>query len=295
MPAYRFCRPDDLPMLVRAVNECWDVYFPGEPAMTVDRFRREVKELDVWPSNSMIAMGGAGGAEPIAVSIGTKRAAEVLVQRVGVRPDHRRQGHGRHLVTSLGQKLAVLGPPRLVAEVPRALPGAEAFFAALGYEREAVYADYRREPAAAAAEPLPEGLVVPVPAADLAAAVALDVAAGAAWERSRETLLQSAGRLAGAAVAGPERIEAWALYLPPEETGGEVRVLGLWPHADNTADRERRDLLVGLLLRWLTAGRDVPVVLPRLAPDEVSESVLATLGFERGAEAARYAAVATPL
>ena len=29
-----------------------------------------------------------------------------------------RQGHGRHLLTSLSSKLAILGPPRMVAEVP---------------------------------------------------------------------------------------------------------------------------------------------------------------------------------
>ena len=192
MPAYRFCRPDDIPLLVRAINDCWDVHFPDEPAMTVERFRREMKELDVWPSNSMVAMGGSGGGEPIAVSIGTKRAREVLVRRVGVRPDYQRQGHGRHLVTSLGQKLAVLGPPRLAAEVPLALPAAEAFFEALGYRREEVYTDYRREPGGVAGDLPPEDLVVAVTGAELDAAGALALPAGVAWERSRETLAPDA-------------------------------------------------------------------------------------------------------
>ena len=44
--------------------------------------------------------------------------------------------HGRHLLESLGSKLAVLGPPRMVAEVPAALGDARAFFAALGWHEE---------------------------------------------------------------------------------------------------------------------------------------------------------------
>ena len=246
MPAYRFCRPDDIPLLVRALNDCWDVHFPGEPPMTVERFRREMKELDVWPSNSMVAMGGPGGGEPIAVSIGTKRAREVLVRRVGVRPDYQRQGHGRHLVTSLGQKLAVLGPPRLAAEVPLALPAAEAFFDALGYRREAVYTDYRREPGEPAGDLPPEDLVVAVTAAELDAAGALAPPARVAWERSRESLVQIGDRLAGEALVSAERLEAWTLFLPAAEAGGEVRVLA-W----GAADPERRDRLVALLLRRL--------------------------------------------
>ena len=55
MPSYRFCRPDDIPYLVRAVNECWDVHFPEAPRMTVDRYREEMRTLDVWPSNSLVA------------------------------------------------------------------------------------------------------------------------------------------------------------------------------------------------------------------------------------------------
>ncbi|MEE8586660.1 MAG: GNAT family N-acetyltransferase, partial [Acidobacteriota bacterium] len=110
MPSYRFCRPDDMPRLVQAINECYNAHFPGNPPLTLDNFQREVRELNVWPSNCMIAWRGE---EPIAVSIATKREREVLVQRVGVRPGHQRQGHGLHLVTSLSQKLAVLGPSRL--------------------------------------------------------------------------------------------------------------------------------------------------------------------------------------
>ena len=133
MVAYRFCRPDDIPLLVSAVNRCYDAHFPGAPPLTVEAFRREMREAHLWPSNCMIA---TAGDEPVAVVVGTKQPDEVRVSRIGVAREHQRQGHGRHLLDSLGSKLAVLGPPRLVAEVPADLENALAFFAALGWRQE---------------------------------------------------------------------------------------------------------------------------------------------------------------
>ena len=82
------------------------------------------------------------GADPIGVLIGAKRASGTLVHKIAVHPDHLRQGHGRHLLTSLGSKLAILGPPRMIAEVPETLAAACGLFAATGYTHEAVLTDY---------------------------------------------------------------------------------------------------------------------------------------------------------
>jgi ribosomal protein S18 acetylase RimI-like enzyme len=131
--AYRFCRPDDIPLLVRAVNRCFDVHFAEQPRLTVDEFRREMREVHLWPSNCMVA---TAGEEPVAVVLGTKEPHEVRVRRIGVAPGHQRHGHGRHLLESLGKKLAVLGPPRLVADVPVELSDAVAFFEALGWRED---------------------------------------------------------------------------------------------------------------------------------------------------------------
>jgi hypothetical protein len=76
------------------------------------------------------------GDEPVAVVLGAKAPGEVRVRRIGVAFGHQRRGHGRHLLASLGHKLAVLGPPRLVTEVPVSLPVALAFFSALGWNEE---------------------------------------------------------------------------------------------------------------------------------------------------------------
>lgn len=281
MPAYRFCRPDDIPKLVRAVNECYNVHFPDAEPLTVERFRAEMKELGVWPSNSLAVMAGE---EPIAVLIGTKREHEVLVLRLGVRPDYRRQGHGGHVLTSLSQKLAVLGPPRLVAEVPLDLPGVADFFAAVGYESEAVYVDWVRPPGAA--EPVPDELVIPISVAEVADEAWFEIGRHVAWERSRETVVNSADALEGLAIATPERLEA-CLFFRSERGRVDVVAMGV-------RDPDRQELFSSLLLRAL-AGRDTSSIrLPKLSDGEVPETVLESSGFRPGRRFARYAACATP-
>ncbi len=332
MPSYRFCRPDDLPLLVRAVADCWHVHFPAEPPPSAESFRREMKELDLWPSSCMVALGGAGGREPVAVAIGTRRETEVAVLRVGVRPDHQRRGHASHLLTSLSQKLAVLGPERLIAEVPPGMPAAEALLAAVGYQREATLTDWTLDGealAALTADPVPEGVASPVPVAALAAAGALELPPGLAWERQRRTLVQRGDRLGGLAIAGPDRVEAWLVYEPAvaeatdravPDSGGAV--IGGPPTAPSAAksepgtapargsvdgaapidvwgagaaDPERAQPLLRLLFRALAARAGRPLRLPRLAENELHAELPAALGFTPGAQYTRWAARAKPL
>jgi GNAT superfamily N-acetyltransferase len=286
LPSYRFCRPDDIPFLVRAVNECWAPHFPGTPPMTVESFRREMRELDLWPSSSMVA---ADDETAVAVLTGTKREEETLISRIGVRPGETGKGHGGHLVTSLSQKLAVLGPPRLVTEVPGELASACRFFEGLGWRREACFRDWARE-AGGAVEPVPEGLAVPASVAELAEAGALAVPEGAAWLRTRKTLMNRREGLLGLAVASPDRIEAW-LAFDPEAADGAAEVVGF-----GAAEGARRELLLGALLRRLiAAAAGQRVRLARLAETELSANLLTGLGFEAGTEYHRYAAEAKPL
>ena len=116
--SYRFCRTDDIGLLVDALNRCWSPYFPDEPPMTPAAFKRSIRDLQVWCSSCMVAFSGP---DPIGVLIGAKRPSGTLIHKIAVHPDHRRQGHGRHLLTSISSKLAILGPPRIVAEVPETL------------------------------------------------------------------------------------------------------------------------------------------------------------------------------
>src|SRR5512138_357664 len=139
MSAYRFCRTDDIGLLVNALNRCWAPHFPDEPLTTADSFKRSIRDLQVWCSSCMVAFAGT---DPIGVLIGAKRPSATLVHRIAVHPDHRRQGHARHLLESLGSKLAILGPRQLVAEVPAKLAPACALFGKSGYSQEAVLTDY---------------------------------------------------------------------------------------------------------------------------------------------------------
>lgn len=285
MASYRFCRPDDVPMLVRAVNDCFMVHFPGLAPLTLESYRKEMKHISVWPSSCMVAVAGD---DPIAVLIGTKRSHETLVLRVGVHPEHLRQGHGIHLVTSLSQKLAVLGPPRLAVEVPLDLPGVDEFFSAAGYEREMLYVDWTRPPDCAAGGEgvVPEELVIPITVQEAADAELLEIPEGVAWERTRETLEGSQGVLEGWAIATPERIEACVFFRSSLQ---QVEVVSA-----RCLDPSKATLLLGLLLRYLIGRSSVPVCLPKLYDGEFPPDLLEELGFEAGRSFARASVAATP-
>src|SRR5204863_8386814 len=139
MSAYRFCRSDDIGLLVDALNRCWAPYFPEEPPATAASFKRSIRDLQVWCSSCMVAFSGS---DPIGVLIGAKRPSGTLIHKIAVHPDHVRQGHGRHLLTSLGSKLSILGPPRMMAEVPETLDAPRGLFAACGYVEESILTDY---------------------------------------------------------------------------------------------------------------------------------------------------------
>ena len=115
MTAYRFCRSDDIGLLVEAYVRCRGPEDEGEPVLDREGFKRLIRDLDLWCSSCMVA---SEGREPVGVLLGAKRPEATLVYALRVHPAHRRRGHGRHLLTSLSQKLAILGPPNLVAEVP---------------------------------------------------------------------------------------------------------------------------------------------------------------------------------
>jgi GNAT superfamily N-acetyltransferase len=289
MASYRFCRPDDIPLLVAAVNRCFDVHFPQQQPFSVDQLRREMRQLQLWPSNSMVA---TAGSEPVAVVIGTKRAREVLVRRIGVAPGHQRQGHGRHLLGSLRQKMAVLGPPRLIAEVPAALSGAGDFFVATGWQVETELVDYLRT---APQRAVPAELLATLTVAELDAAGLLPARTDLPWERQVESLRASGDALAGAGLLGAEGWEAWALY---RRTGGDTEVVllgtaapvpaGGAPAAVTARFDAAAEARLALLCDGLQASRPGPLRLVHCLADEVPAAVLARLGFAPRATTVRY-------
>ncbi len=108
-----------------------------------------------------------------------------------------------YLLTSLSNKLAVLGPERLAAEAPRSLPVVSALLEAVGYRRERTYTDYLRP--RSPVEPVPQELVMPITVAELDEYGQLEIPGHVAWQRQRQTLLNSKEELEGLAIAAPER------------------------------------------------------------------------------------------
>jgi GNAT superfamily N-acetyltransferase len=281
--SYRFCRTDDIGLLVDALNRCWSPYFPHEPAVTAPAFKRSIRDLQVWCSSCMVAFSGA---DPIGVLIGAKRPSGTLVQKIAVHPDHRRQGHGRHLLTSLGSKLAILGPPRMVAEVPETLsPGCE-LFSASGYTNEALLIDYVLQEGGERSLEADRRFMIPVTVDDLDANGLLGEAyPQVCWGRSVETLRARKDEIAGLAVASDERIEAYILYI--EAAPGPARtaeIVALRSFLDDGGAR-----LFGLISR-LRAEAMSALTFPKVHPAEISKDLLETLGFRPAAGHVLYAA-----
>ena len=265
MSAYRFCRTDDIGLLVDALNRCWHPYFPDEGLVTAATFKRSIRDLQVWCSSCMVAFAGS---DPIGVLIGAKRPSGTLIYRIAVHPDHLRQGHGRHLLDSLGSKLAILGPPRIVVEVPEALAHAAALFRAAGYVQDAVLTDYDRPGDGIEVPRMTGRFVIPVTVDDLTANGLLgENYPETCWERSAETLLARKAEIEGLAVASDERIEAYILYMKDAE------VVALRSLIEDGGARLKQ------LLSLVLAAGSGTLRFPKVHPAEISEKLLATLGF----------------
>lgn len=300
MTAYRFCRTDDMGRLVEAHNHCWLPDHPADPPLTLQAFKGLVRERQLWCSSCLIAYEGQ---EPVGFVFGCKREKETLLHRFAVHPSHRRQGHGRHLLTSISSKLAILGPPRLVVEVPEGDASALGLLRACGYQQEETLTDWILErpapgagltgrndaPEEAAADAgQAEGLLVPVTAAELQAnGLLTDPSHAPAWERAAPVLLALGERLSGTALALGERLAASILYMS-SGPGGEGRILWLAASDPSGAGLPQ----IQRLLRALLTGHPEAWVFPRAIPSEPAVEALRRLGFAPGARSLRMAAAA---
>ena len=219
------------------------------------------------------------GSDPIAVLIGAKRSSATLIHKIAVHPDHVRHGHGRHLLTSLSSKLAILGPPKILAEVPDTLAPACALFNACEYAEEARLTDYVLQ--LAEIESPVAGLVIPITIDDLAANGLLDTAHSHAWSHSIETLNARKDHIAGLAVASDERIEAYILY---EKDDAAADILSLRSLVDDGGARLKQ-LLAQLRAQGLTTVR-----FAKVHPEEISKGLAQTLGFRTAGAHFVYAA-----
>ncbi len=275
MSGYRFCRTDDIPLLVEAYNACCGDRRQTEPPLTVDGFKHGARALGLWASSCMIAFDGE---TPIAVLLGAKREDSNLVYRLAVRPGHERRGHGRHLLDSLRRKVAILGPRRLVVEVPAESTGVCRFFERCGFAAERRYGDFvsDRTPAAF---PVEASLVSAVTVEELVQSGALDPSIPRPWERSLATMASRSREIDGLAIASDERIEAYVLHRA-RSAACELVALGA----------TRNELLAPLLADLHRRAGVTPRIIRKVAEDEIPGALLAALGFHRETEYIGYAA-----
>ncbi|MEP7009369.1 MAG: GNAT family N-acetyltransferase [Acidobacteriota bacterium] len=280
MTAYRFCRTDDRALLVAAFESCRGPEDEAEPPLDNEGFKRLVRDLDLWCSSCMVAFEGK---DAVGVLLGAKRATTTLVYGLRVHPEHRRLGHARHLLTSLSSKLAILGPPGLLAEVPaerRKVAGAA--FEACGWKLTGEFRDWCR-PAGRNREP---ALPVGGAAREALGPVSLDdlVSGGlvgnglCCWQRDLPALTKPGRSIEGLAFHSQERLEAWALY-EPSATAGEPCQIFLTGSAEGPLGRFGFSTVMDELA---TRAADSPLVLARAAPDEIEPDLLGEVGFEPG-------------
>jgi ribosomal protein S18 acetylase RimI-like enzyme len=278
--SYRFCRTDDMPLLVEAYNRAFRPHFAGLPELDREGLKRWIRDIDLWCSSCMIARDDAG--DLIGVLLGCKRPTETLVFAVGVHPEHARQGHGRHLLTSLSSKLSILGPPRLVAEVPADDARACAFFESCGWTVEARMRDFTLDLDAIPARLAPE-LVAPITVDELVASGALAVDAPRPWSRSVAALAKRKD-VEALAITSPDRIEAWLLWRDNDGIR-EIQAMGSAPDVGP---------LMPTLLGHFASLSTTPIVFARVVETERLSPELEATGFRGGPQYVRHVGMARP-
>jgi GNAT superfamily N-acetyltransferase len=263
MSGYRFCRTDDIPLLVEAYNACaGDV-----ERLTVADFKHAAREIGLWASSCMLAFEGE---TPIGVLLGAKTEEANFIYRIVVREDRRHLGHGRHLVDSLKRKCAILGPPWLVTEVRSDLIGVRRFFECCGFVEGPLYADLVLDALPAEASPL----VSDVSVDDLLDADVMDRAIDRSWQRSLAVIRRRSREIEGLAIASDIHIEAYLLHR----------------QNDIVAIAASQPELFIPLLRALCYKVGVPLRMPRVAETEAPAATMASLGFRREVVHMRYTA-----
>lgn len=261
MPSYRFCRPDDLTLIVRAINACYRMHYPDEPEMTEKRLKEQMTLFGVRPGNCMVALERQ---QPVGVVVSTRRDYGTWIQAVGCQPAFQRRGIATQLVQALIRKIAIQRTPVVTVDVPADSTPAVQFFEALDFTVRRHYVSYQG--------PLPEttqttGRIEPVPAPDLLAYYMQCHTTPACWERNAESLAGYGTLPQGYAYSTQGMLQGYLIHW-----GNTILDLAMAPQADT----ER--VSAALLGHMRTAG-SVHATLAKVPEDEPIGPVLARLGF----------------
>jgi len=282
MPSFRFCRPDDIPLLVEAVNRCYDVHYPNTAPVTLEGFKREIKHLNLWSSSCMLALDDK---DPVGVLIAAKREASSLILRLGIHPNYRGNDYGHHLVTSLIDKMAVLGPPLLTVVIPDEREDLAAFFEKLEFTAHRNYSDFSIT--TPLTPPPSTQWIIPVEPEDLrdrylkkTEGDTLSDETPLAWERRTRTLNNSKKGIKGIGIPDMDGIAAYLFYVEDESDDGNshssAKILGL-----GCKNQEKETMLLGLLIKYLSTTINSSIEIPKLSAHEIDFSFLETISFRK--------------
>jgi GNAT superfamily N-acetyltransferase len=182
MPSYRFCRPDDLTLIIRAINACYLMHYPDVPAMTEERLKEHMTLFHVRPGNCMVALERQ---QPVGVVVSTKRDYGVWIQALGCQPAFQRRGIATQLLEALVRKIAIQRAPSVTVDVPTTNTPALRFFEAVQFTVRGRYVSYQGLLTEA---PGISGRIEVVPPLDLLAYYVPFHTTRACWERNAESL-----------------------------------------------------------------------------------------------------------
>ncbi len=302
MSAYRFCRSDDVPLIVEAFHRC--NVGPGAVPwrLTVDHMKRLSREINLWTSSCMVAFAGS---DPIGVLIAAKREPTAsLVLHVAVHPEHRRQGHARHMMTSLRQKMAILEPTRMLVEVPVEAVAARRFLRACDFAEGETLTDYLHKGESPAAGPFLD-LLGAVSASEIIAGAEFANASelNRCWQRSPQTIRNLRQRALGVGIATDRGFEAYLLYRDPQDAGDPLPFIAgapaSTPRAGLPADSTPCEILaiggerplpalLGPLLAFAAKDSKRLLYLSRVHPSEPLAERLEECGFQPAQKTLRY-------
>ncbi len=221
MPSYRFCRPDDLGLIVRAINQCCRIHEPDTPEMTEERLKAHMTLFAVRPGNCMVALERQ---QPVAAIISARREAGAWIQTLGCQPAFQRRGIASQLVEALVRKIAIQRAEDITVDVPEDNDAALDFFRAAGFEERGRLVTLEGEPGIAGD---PAGEVIQAPAAELLDSYQAFHALPACWERRADSLAGYGELLQGYAYHENGTIQGYLLHQ-----GATILDLACAPDAD---------------------------------------------------------------
>src|SRR5262245_6066619 len=266
MPSYRFCRPDDLALIIRAINACYLMHYPEAPAMTEERFKEHMTLFHVRPGNCMVALERQ---QPVGVVVSTKRDYGVWIQALGCQPAFQRHGIASQLLEALVRKIAIQRAPLVTVDVPTTNTPARRFFEAVDFTVRGRYVTYQGTLTGMSGSP---DNIEAVPPPALLPYYAPFHTAPACWERNAESLASYGTLPQGYAYYAQGTIQGYLIHRD-----NAILDLALAPqaHAEQTS--------AALLGRMHAAGC-THATLAKVPEGEPVGPVLTRLGFTPTAE-----------